>query len=410
MSDEEEVTVLLTKRKVRKVLVAFDKFKGCMDAHRACEVACDALFNRFMDVQVTASPLTDGGEGFCKILTEGVGGELVEVRVLDARHREKAAHFGMVPVENLPKGCIEMLNLPEGAEKLAVVEMAQGSGLAGLPDDLRDPWEASTIGTGLLLREAANIGADAILLGIGGSATNDLGLGALEALGTEFFDEEGQPLVRIAPKDFQQIAEIDLFSNQLPLPPLRIACDVQNPLLGPEGATPVFSPQKGLPEEGIQEMEEALCAAAHALLGVTGKPDALLEMSGAGAAGGTGLGLMLAYDAVFLPGFQLFSQWFALDEIIPSCDLILTGEGNFDESSLHGKAPWSLTEAAGKAGVPVQLYCGRVSESVRDGLPRHVSAHSISPDGLGIDAALKQGENLLKVSLFVNLSRSPKPA
>lgn len=381
-----------------------------MDAHKACEIACDALFNRFMDVQATVCPLTDGGEGFCKILTEGGGGKLVEVRVLDARHSEKSAHFGMVPLENLPKGCIEMLNLPEGAQTLAIVEMAQGSGLVDIPDDLRDPWEASSIGTGLLLREAANIGADAILLGIGGSATNDLGLGALEALGTEFFDEEGLSLPKVTPKLFQKIVEVDLQGNQLPLPPLRIACDVQNPLLGPEGATAVFATQKGLPQDGIGEMESALSLAADLLCEATGTASGLLEVPGAGAAGGLGLGLKLAYDAEFLPGFGLYAQWFGLDETLSDCDLVITGEGNFDESSLHGKAPWALIEAAGEAGVPVQLYAGRVADEVREVLPGFVNAHSISPDGLGIKAALEQGQNLLKVSLFVNMSRVSKPA
>ncbi len=407
MSGTEDLPPLLPIRQSRKVLVAFDKFKGCMDAQEACQIASDAVLARFLPTQVTQCPLTDGGDGFCKILTEGADGDMVEVRVLDARHREKEAFFGVVPVENLPEGCREYLGLPEGARRIAVVEMAQASGLADLQEDLLDPWEASSVGTGLLLREAANFGVDAILLGIGGSATNDLGLGALEALGAEFYGEEGEFLSPVKPRLFTRLFEADLLSNQLPLPPLLVACDVQNPLLGPEGATTVFAPQKGLPLDQVAEMETALTHAASILCQETGKPESMLGQPGTGAAGGIGLGLMLAYETRFIPGFELVAQWFGLGEIIRDSDLVITGEGNFDESSLHGKAPWSLIGEAGKAGIPVQVYAGRVSDGIRDALPPHVSVHAITPAGLGIDAAIQQGPKLLKVSLFVNLSKSP---
>jgi len=391
---------------MKRILAAFDKFKGSLDAQQACDVTAKAVLSCYPDCQVTETPLTDGGEGFCEILTNAAQGRRIEVRTLNARFEEKPAHIGMVQMENLPSTARETLQLGDRVQNLAIVEMAQASDLAGLRLDQRDPWEASSAGTGLLLREAANIGADAILLGIGGSATNDMGMGALEALGTEYIGEDGVPILQMTPKDFARLDGVDLLSNQLPLPPIRIACDVENPLLGDQGATCIFGPQKGLRTEHLSEMESALILASEKLCEATGKDRSLLLTPGAGAAGGLGIGLMLAYDAEFLPGFDLVSQWLDLPAKIQDTDLLLTGEGSFDQSSLLGKGPWALVQQASRLRKPVQVHAGKVTAEILPKLPENVSAFSITPEDLPLAQAMEQADHLLHQSIVNNLTIS----
>jgi glycerate kinase len=370
---------------MKTVLAAFDKFRGSLTAQQACEIAGNAVREYFPEAKVLFAPLTDGGEGFCEILTNAAQGVLIEVRTLDSRFTEKPAHFGVVSMDNLTPKIREMLELPDSARKIAIVEMAQASDLASIPEDHRDPWSASSAGTGLLIREAANLAVDAILLGIGGSATNDLGLGALEALGTEFIDRDGVPVLRLT----------DIFSNQLPLPPIRIACDVNNPLLGERGATRIFALQKGLPESDFCPMEDSLEKAARLLCDATGKDMGCLKIPGAGAAGGIGLGLHMVYDARFLPGFELVSHWLELPQRISEADLILTGEGSFDKSSLDGKGPWSLVHQGVKAGNAVWVFAGQCTSGISEYLPNGVSLHCITPEGLSLPEAFRKAPVLL---------------
>jgi glycerate kinase len=385
---------------MKNVLAAFDKFKGSLTAQEACEIATKAILATEPTANVISAPLTDGGEGFCKILTDAAKGKLIEVRTLDARFSEKPAHFGIVELDELPSGARKCLQLPEEARKIAVVEMAQASDLVSLPDNLRNPWEASSAGTGMLLREAANLEVDAILLGIGGSATNDIGLGALEALGAEFIDKEGVPIVRISPKDFDRLEEIDLISNLLPMPPILIACDVENPLLGEQGATKVFAPQKGLPENEHAPMEEALSQASILLCQASEKDSDALNLPGAGAAGGIGLGLHLVYGAVFLPGFELVSQWLNLDHFIRQVDLLLTGEGRFDQSSLLGKGPWALIQAGAKAGKQIHVHAGSVAHDIPAALPQNAIAKSITPENTPLEHAFIKAPDFLYQSIL----------
>ena len=388
---------------MKNVLAAFDKFKGSLTAQEACEVAHKAILAFEPTANVVAAPLTDGGEGFSKILTDAASGKHIEVRTLDARFAEKPAHFGIVDLNQLPTDARETLHLPESARKIAVVEMAQASDLVSLPDELRNPWEASSIGTGLLLREAANLDVDAILLGIGGSATNDIGLGALEALGAEFFDAEGMPLLRLTPKDFDRLDQIDLSNNLLPMPTIRIACDVENPLLGEQGATKVFAPQKGLPSNEHEAMEAALEKASGLLCEASEKERDSLNLAGAGAAGGIGLGLHLVYGAEFLPGFDLVSQWLNLAHLIERVDLILTGEGSFDQSSLLGKGPWSLIQAGAKAGKRTHVYAGSVAQNIEAHLPQTAIAKGITPENTSLELAFAKAPEFLYQSILNTL-------
>ena len=385
-----------------KVLVAFDKFKDCLTAGEACATAAQAIQCLHPEWEVESCPLTDGGEGFCEILTHAAGGRLLPVRALDARFREIAAQIGIVPVESLPAEVARLLNIPDGAASIAIVEMAQASGLEQLAADDRDPWEASSCGTGQLLREACQTDAGLILLGIGGSATNDLGLGALEALGAEFLAEGGS-LPRITPKQFSVITGIDFHSNFLPLPEIRIACDVDNPLLGPNGATVTYGPQKGLTEEDLPALEEAVDSAAKLVCKIVGAEPEVLDLPGAGAAGGIGLSLHLVCGAEFVQGFKLVSGWLELKRKIQDADLVLTGEGRLDASSMHGKGPWAVIQIAASADRPVHAFAGSLAEEVLATLPPRAQAHAITPDGKTLHDALAEGPQLLGASIVRHL-------
>jgi glycerate kinase len=382
-----------------KVLVALDKFKDCLTASEACATVAQTILQLHSDWEVDICPLTDGGEGFCEILTRSAKGRLETTRVLDARFQEVRAQIGFVPKQNLPIETISLLCIPECTTTLAVVEMAQASGLQQLAPDRRDPWKASSCGTGQLLREVSMTGTGLVLLGIGGSATNDLGLGALEALGADYISTNGESITRITPAQFTEMAEIDLQSNLLPLPEIRIACDVDNPLLGPTGATATYGRQKGMLEGDFSVLEQAIANAAHLLCESTENDASKLENSGAGAAGGVGIGLQLAYGAKFIPGFQLVASWLQLGEKIREADLVLTGEGRMDESSLHGKGPWAVIQDAVSAGKPVQVYAGSLSEKALDALPEGVQAQAITPENMPIEKALMEGNQLLQTSV-----------
>lgn len=382
-----------------KVLVALDKFKDCFSASEACLIAIKTLKNKYPSWELECCPLTDGGEGFCEILTLALGGSLYPVRVLDARFREVSAHFGTVPIQNLPDDAKRLLGIEELDGKIAIIEMSQASGLEQLPVSERNPWHTSTCGTGQLIREACRKEITHILLGIGGSATNDLGFGALEALGVEFFGEDG-PLPRIVPLEFPKLRQIDLQSNRIPLPTIHVACDVLNPLLGPDGATAVFAPQKGLPDKDLPAMEKALAHAAALLCETTDRNRDTLEESGSGAAGGMGWGLHVATGATFINGFQLISAWLGLDRKINDADLILTGEGRMDASSMHGKGPWATLQKANKSGKLVHVFAGSLTSEILEALPDNVLPHAITPAQMSLEEALANGQELLKKAVL----------
>jgi glycerate kinase len=381
-----------------RVLIAFDKFKDSMSANAACAAASAALAERHPDWQIEVAPLADGGDGFCEILTGAAGGERIASPATGPRGQRVTGRIGRVPAANLPAAVRAMLNLPAAlghgtAPWVAIVEMAQVSGLSLLSSAERDVWRTSSLGTGELLR--ATLGAEApaaILLGVGGSATSDLGLGALTALGLRFLDAEGR-LVDPVPAHWPAIARID--GEPLPLPPLFIACDVTNPLLGPRGAAAVYGPQKGLRREDVSQLDDEGGRLARLLCAFFQRPEAAIEAPGAGAAGGIAFGLDVAAGAKLVPGFELVSAWLDLPRRIAAADLVITGEGRFDESSLSGKGPGAVARAALERGKPVHVFAGAV-----EALPPRagLSLHAITSGGTPLAQALRDGA--------VNLRRS----
>jgi glycerate kinase len=351
-----------------RVLVAFDKFKDSLSAREACGAAARALRSVHPDWRLDVCPLSDGGDGFAEILTAAAGGELRPFQVAGPRGGMVPAPLGLVQLSRLPSEALALLALPgpsPAAGALAVVEMASASGLALLPKELRDPWQTSSYGTGQLVRAAAECGAAAVLIGVGGSGTHDLGLGALSALGLEFRTGEGRIVRTPVPARWPELA--DMVDSLFPsIPPIRIACDVSNPLLGPEGAAAVFAPQKGLRPADFERLESESARMAALLCDSCGQPRTLANLPGAGAAGGFAFGLMAGARAQLLPGFALVAAWLDLEARLAAADMVLTGEGRFDRTSLGGKGPGGLAARAAALGKTIHVFAGQVDwEGVR---------------------------------------------
>jgi len=376
-----------------RVLLAFDKFKDSLAAPAACAAAAAALRQRHPDWAIELCPLADGGEGFAEILTRSAGGTLSTVSVTGPRGAPVAAPFGLVPWAKIPAPARRLLQLPAtlpADAELAVIEMAAASGLALLPPGQRDPWQTTTLGTGQLMAAATQAGAAALLLGVGGSATNDLGLGALSALGLVCLSRSGEAIRPPIPARWDMIERIT--GKTISLPPIRIACDVSNPLLGPRGAAAIYGPQKGLQPADLAKLDHASARLGLLLCAQSGQPDSLMDRPGAGAAGGIAFGLMTAAHATLLPGFELVAAWLDLDARIAAADLIITGEGRFDDSSLSGKGPGAVAARALALGKPVHVFAGQVTAGdARPGL----TLHTITPPGQPLAAALREaGANL----------------
>lgn len=374
-----------------RVLIAFDKFKDSLTAREAGEQAAAALRQLHPDWVIELCPLTDGGEGFCEILTSSCGGEITIQTVTGPRHGNTGASRGIVPLERIPAEARKLLEIPHASRAVAVIEMASASGLALLANDQRDPWQTTTRGTGELIRAAAQGGVGAILLGVGGSATHDLGLGALEALGLEFLTTNGDQVSPPIPANWSHIARLD-GTIDATLPPIRIACDVTNPLLGRRGAAAVYGPQKGLRADDLARLDHESARLGLMLCAHLKKPDTLMDTPGAGAAGGISFGLMAGANAQLLSGFDLVTAWLDLEAKLAAADLVITGEGRFDASSLEGKGPGAVAARALALGKAVHVFAGAVTAPPRDQL----ALHAITPVGIPLAQALRDApQNLV---------------
>jgi glycerate kinase len=348
------------------VLVAFDKFKGALDADRACEVVRRVIERARPSFQVDTAPLTDGGDGFCRILTRAASGQFHDVHARgplfdrEGGSRLLQVSVGVVELGALPDRARQLLELDAGARRLAVIEMAAINGLALVPRERMDVWRSSSYGTGELILAAKQLGVDAILLGVGGSATSDLGLGALSALGLELTSAEGElqspPVPALWPHGVAISGAIGAG-----LPPLRIACDVDSPVFGPHGAAAVYGPQKGLAAADLPRFEAEGRRLAALLCRHLGVGAEQLTRPGAGAAGGIAFGLAAALGARIVSGSALVAEWLGLDERLRAADWVLTGEGRFDESSGSGKGPGAVVARARAADRPCVVFAGSIA-------------------------------------------------
>lgn len=327
-----------------KILIAPDKFKGSLSAREVAENIAAGLRDVLPGAKIDMVPMADGGEGTAEVIGDTLDGDWVNCPAHDPLGREIDARY--VWIEH---------------RKFAVMEMSEAAGMRRLSAGERDPLRANTFGVGEMLIAAARRGADQIIIGLGGSATNDGGFGMARALGFRFFEQdkkEGQEL-RGAVSELTKLARIDRARN-LSLPKIVAAVDVRNPLLGRNGATQIFAPQKGASEEKIEVLERALARLAD-IVAKDLKVD-YRDEPGAGAAGGLGFGLMSFCGARIRPGFDVVAEAVKLEAKMKDVDVIITGEGSLDAQTLQGKTPAGVARLARKLGKRVFAIVGRASE------------------------------------------------
>lgn len=361
-----------------RILIAIDKFKGSIPATTAAKTIENALRLAIPGVECDSCPIADGGEGTVEAVVTAQKGEWCEVATFDAQNRPVTARYGLV--EN--QGHLE-----------AVMEMSAASGLAMVSDLPLDPATASTYGTGLMLQDAIDRRAGRIVIGIGGSATNDAGIGMAAALGYRFLDSAGSPLTPII-QNMDKLAEIEFSELWMP-PEILVACDVNNPLLGPHGCTRVYGPQKGVVDfEFFESRLEQLARIARRDLGVDHR-----DVPGAGAAGGLGFGLMTFCGARLTSGFDLIADIVRLRDRIAAADLIITGEGRLDAQTLHGKGPMGVAVMARAMKKPVAAFAGAIE--AEDQLRTQFDfLCAIKPHAMPLAEAMQRGPALLETAVL----------
>ena len=383
-----------------RILAAFDKCKDSLSADDLCSLAEERIKSRVPEVTVRKIPQTDGGEGFASILTRSGSGEMRTVRVLDSLGRSREIEVGLLDAASLSQEVRDFLCLGDSG-RIVLIEMASIVGLADLQPRERNPWETCTFGVGECLRESLNWNVSAILLGIGGSSTNDMGVGALGALGVRFLDGDGRDLGFPSPSQWGFIKTIDR-STLINLPPVKIACDVNNPLLGKNGATWQFGLQKGLKTEDQEQLEEKMVSMAALLKDSFAECNGSENLPGMGAAGGIGFGLSLASEVSMVGGFSLVSKWFELEREISDSDLVLSGEGRFDRTSLQGKGPCEILRLGAKHQKRGILLAGSVEKEAalrfRQENPL-IEVHAFGRQDLSLEENLLRSEELFLAKL-----------
>ena len=354
------------------VLFALDSFKGCLSSAEACAAAAAGL--RLGDT-ARCMPVSDGGEGLVDVLVSATNGRRIPVRVHDPLFQEMEASFGL-----------------SGDGATAFVEVAAASGLPLVPPALRNPLRTTSYGTGELLRAALATDARRIVLGLGGSATNDAGLGLLQALGFRLLDASGANLPTGATgADLPRVASI-VPPSELPAFTLTAPCDVRAPLYGPTGAAYVFAPQKGATPETVQALDTGLRHIAEVFSSYGAPPHTARAFTptspGCGAAGGIGAGILACLGARLVPGIDLVLDAIGLDNALRSADWVITGEGRSDRQTLMGKVPCGIAERAHRSGVRVALLSGGLADEDALRTAFDVVA-SINPPGLPLAKALK---------------------
>ena len=335
---------------MKKVVIAIDSFKGCLSSEEANKAAAEAVIDACPDAEIVQIPVSDGGEGFLEAFHAAIGGELIDLTVRDPLMRPVSARYLL-------------------KAQTAVIEIAQASGLTLLSLSERNPMVATSYGTGQLVVDAVKKGAKHIIVGLGGSATSDAGMGMLRAL-IDSFARHGS---------FDDIAELKNVS-------FTIASDVKNPLCGENGAAHVFAPQKGATTSMVLQLDNR----ARKFAEVSAKHFGYdrQNMPGAGAAGGLGYAFMQYLDAHCKPGIQLLLETIHFSEIVKNADLVITGEGSADRQTLMGKLPMGILQQSGN--VPVCLIAGRISDRTELLKTGFKYVECINPEGISIEEAMRQ--------------------
>lgn len=355
-----------------------DSFKGTLSAIEVCNIMKSSIKNLYKDANIISVPVADGGEGTVDAFLYALGGEKKSVWVSDAFNEQKIlAHYAMLK------------------DDIAVIEMAACAGLPLVKNRL-EPDKTTTFGVGELIIDAINSGAKKIILGLGGSATNDGGCGMATALGVKFKDEQDQEFIPTG-GTLSQIYKIDMNNIYSKIKDVEFIsmCDVDNPLCGRLGASAVFAPQKGADEDMVKLLDEGLAHLAKII-----KRDLHIEVKdikGAGAAGGLGAGSIAFLQSKLTKGIDVILDTINFDELVSKADIVFTGEGKFDSQSLHGKVVMGVANRSQKYKTPVIVVTGAIGENIQEAYNKGITAiFSINKEPMEFSkSALKSKENMI---------------
>ena len=364
-----------------RIVIAPDSYKGSLSAVEVANAMEKGILKVFPDAEVFKIPIADGGEGTVESLVMATGGRIVHETVVGPIGQPVHAHWGIL-----------------GDGQTAVIEMASASGLPLVTPRNRDPRITSSYGTGQLIRAALDGGFRKIIVGIGGSATNDGGAGMASALGVKFLDSLGRELVP-GGAALAQLAQVDISGIDIRFQESEfvVACDVDNPLCGALGASAVYGPQKGAAPDVVCELDAALCNFATLARKATGKDVA--DRPGAGAAGGLGAGLMYFSGAILRPGVEIVFETTGLPSLVQTADLIITGEGMTDSQTAFGKAPAGIGNLAKKYGKIAICLSGSLGTGAEDVLKHGIQAViDIIPRPMNLQECMASAASMIEIA------------
>jgi glycerate kinase len=364
---------------VKKIVIAPDSFKGSMSAREAAEAMERGIKAVCPNVIIEKIPMADGGEGTVETLVDATGGRVIKVNVLGPLGEKRESYFGIL-----------------GDGKTAVIEMALASGLPLVPKEKRNPLVTTTYGTGQLIKAALDQGCLEFIIGIGGSATNDGGVGMAQALGVRFLDAEGIE-IPFGGGSLNRLEKIDTskIDPRLQECKVMVACDVNNPLCGQQGASAVFGPQKGATPEMVELLDHNLAHLAAVIKRDVEKD--VKDFPGAGAAGGLGAGLMAFCHAQLQRGIEIIIQATKLREKMAGADLVITGEGQIDFQTAHGKTPMGVATVAKSMNIPVIALVGNIGRGADMLYDLGINAiFSIAEGPMGLEECMKNGAELME--------------
>lgn len=366
-----------------KIVISPDSFKGTLTALEAAQAIEQGIKQANKEIETILLPVADGGEGTMDALVLATSGRYVKAKVLDPLGREIEASFGVL-----------------GNKSTCVIEMASASGITLLHNKEKNPRKASTYGTGQLIQTALDQGFRDFIICIGGSATNDAGVGMLRALGLRLLDENGRDVQNSIDGLYDvKTLEFSNWDSRLNDSTIAIACDVNNPLVGVNGATAVFGPQKGVKDEEIEFFDQALTHWANVVEAEKGIR--LHDYQGAGAAGGMGGALIAFLNGKFHQGIELVLGVMNYNEKILDAELIITGEGKSDSQTLHGKAPMGVLHCARQFGIPTILISGSIDEQDEEILAQHFSKIiSVVDQSISTEMAMKEASKYLSQKAY----------
>lgn len=378
-----------------KIVISIDSLKGSLTSIEAANAIKKGILSVDNKTDVAIMPLADGGEGTVEALVQGMNGEEKVITVTGPINEKVNATYGILKETNT-----------------AIIEMAQASGLPLVPAELRNPLNTTTYGVGEIIKEAIEKGCRNFIVGIGGSATNDCGVGMLQALGFEFYDENDN-LVGLGGKVLNQIRRINTENKLKELDEcnFKIACDVNNPLYGENGAAYIYGPQKGATKEIVKELDKGLKNFAEVVKKDLGKDIAHIE--GAGAAGGLGFGFLGFLNSKLESGIKIILDEIKLEEVVKDADLVITGEGRLDNQTAMGKAPIGVAKLAKKHGAKVIAIAGCTTPDAVKCNEEGIDAYfSIVNKAMTIDEAMKKEnatQNMIETTIQIfNLIKAVK--